>query len=164
MRLDAGLIAATVVIAAATPPPAPVATLTAPAGWSRQELFGKFAPGMVGIYNDLSRRTGDFIPKIFLTEETAPGVSLHDSVHDALAALTETGYRIHANRPQAVCGGHRPGWFISYVKPGPEPLTVEQTRLLVNRMLYTATYVRLSSQRDDPAARHALTTLCVKAP
>jgi hypothetical protein len=163
MHLE-GLIAATIVIAAATPPPAPIATLTAPSGWSRQELFGKFAPGMVSVYNDISRRTGDFIPKIFLMEETAQSDSLHDSVHDALGALTETGYRIRANRPQAVCRGRRPGWFITYVKPGPEPLTVEQTRLLANRMLYTATYVRLSSQREDPGARRALATLCVKTP
>lgn len=161
MRLRADLFAAAI-FAAATPPPAPVATLTAPSGWSRQELFGKFAPGMVSIYNDLSHRAGDFIPRIFLMEETAQSTSLRDSVHDALRAFTDTGYRIRADKPQPVCGGRRPGWLIAYTKPGVEPLTVEQTRLLAGRMLYTATYVRLSSQREDPDARRALNTLCIK--
>ena len=164
MRFDAPVLAATILAVAATPPPVPVATLTAPSGWTRQELFGKFAPGMVAIYNDISRRSADFIPKIFLMQERAESDSLRESVHDALQAFSETGYRIIVNRPQRVCSGHRPGWLITYVKPGTEPLTIEQTRLLANDVLYTATYVRLSAQPEDPNARRALGTLCLKTP
>lgn len=161
-ELVAALAAGLVFIGAATPPPAPVATLTPPSGWSRQELFGKFAPGMSGIYYDLSQRSADFVPKIFVMQEPSQSPTLRDSVHEALKSFTDTGYRIRVNRSQTVCSGRRAGWFIAYTKPSTEPLIVEQTRFVDDTMVYTATYVRLSKQREDRSAREALDTLCLK--
>ena len=138
------------------------ATLTAPAGWRRQDFGGKFAPGIVSIWNGSPQQGTDFTPKIFLMQEPAQSTSLRESVRDALASFTATGYRIRVERPQRVCNGDRPGWLIVYTKQGDQRLTVEQTRFIDDATLYTATYVRLSSEPEDPDARKALSTLCTK--
>jgi hypothetical protein len=69
-RLVAAALASSTCVAAA-PAAQLVATITPPAGWSRQELFGKFAPGMTSIWNDLAHRTATYTRLVSQRESAA---------------------------------------------------------------------------------------------
>ena len=59
-----------------------------------------------------------------------------------------------------VCSSH-PAKYVSYgLSTNAGPLIVEQIMTVQNSVAYVVTYVRLASQASDPAARHAMTTIC----
>jgi hypothetical protein len=145
-------------------PPQPAA-LALPPGWSRQD-FGNKAATDTTLWLDWTKQAGDFVPRVFLwqTAAAAPYMrrpSLRDAVQDVLSALHAEDATVFASRAQRVCGGARPGWFLSYVKSGEDPpLHFDETLFMSGQTIYRATYIRPANQPEDAKTREALNTLC----
>jgi hypothetical protein len=59
-----------------------------------------------------------------------------------------------------VCSNHA-AKYVSYgLNTNAGPLIVEQIMTVQKSIAYVVTYVRLASETSDPAARHAMTTMC----
>jgi hypothetical protein len=70
------------------------------------------------------------------------------------------GGEIAVSQDTTVCGNHS-AKYVSYgLSTTAGPLIVEQIMTVEQAVAYVVTYVRLSSQQSDPAARQSMTTIC----
>jgi hypothetical protein len=151
--------------AAAAPAGPATPSLQPPTGWAKQNIGNE---GMLAaaLWLDWTKQTAEFVPRVFLWQRqvTTPdgrAPSLQEAVADVLATISDEGDRLYASRPQAVCSGTRPGWFLSYDKPDEDPpIHVDDTLYMAGDMVFRATYVRPMNQPEDSRARDALNTLC----
>ena len=94
-----------------------------------------------------------------------PGVSLANSVPVIDATYTKLfgpGNPI-ASHAEKLCSGTADGWYFeNKITFGAFNLISEQTMFIGPSDIFEATYTRPSSEKEDPAARRALDTLCVK--
>ncbi|MGZ3519043.1 MAG: hypothetical protein ACXVAM_18030 [Vulcanimicrobiaceae bacterium] len=145
-------------------PPQP-ASLSLPPGWARQD-FGYLAATDTTTWLDWTKRSANWVPRVFLWQRKAEGrymrqPSLQDAVEDILASLRAEDAKLYASRAQRVCGGQRPGWFLSYVKPSDDPpLHFDETLFMAGETIYRSTYIRAVDQPEDTKTREALNTLC----
>lgn len=66
--------------------------------------------------------------------------------------------RSHA---ETVCNGTAAGWYLEYnLNMKGIDFIIEQAVVFAENVQYAATYARAATQPEDPAARHALDTLC----
>ena len=146
--------------------PPPPATLALPQGWSRQD-FAFLGTTNAAEWLDWKNQSKKWVPRVFVWRVPAEEgymsrPSLHDTIAQVLSTLHDERAKIYASRSQAVCDGHREGWFLSYVKTEDDPpLHLEETIFMDGTTIYRATYVRAAEQQEDPKARAALNTLCV---
>jgi len=64
---------------------------------------------------------------------------------------------------EKLCGGGADGWYFeNRITFGALNITSEQTMIVGPSDMFAATYTRMSSEKEDAAARLALDTLCVK--
>lgn len=145
-------------------PPQPAA-LSLPPAWAKQD-FGNKAATDTTVWLDWTKQTADFVPRVFLWQMKAVArymrrPSLQDAVQDVLSSLRAEEAKIYANKAQRVCGGQRPGWYFSYVKPGEDPpLHFDETLFAAGETIFRATYIRPADQPEDTKTREALNTLC----
>jgi hypothetical protein len=149
-------------------PPSPMprrATLALPPGWTKQQFEYRLWADTT-LWLDWRKHSGTFIPRVFLSQMKTElpymrRPSLQDAVADIVGTLRAQNARVYASRVQSVCEGRRPGWFVSYVKPGDDPpIRVEETLFMAGDMIYRALYVRPDDQPEDTETREALNTLC----
>jgi hypothetical protein len=118
------------------------------------------------VWLDWTKQSANFVPRVMLWQMQAvePYMrrpSLQDAVQNVLSSLRAGNAKVYTSKAQRVCGGERPGWFFSYLKPsGDPPLYVEETLFAASETIYRATYVRPADQPEDTKAREALNTLC----
>jgi hypothetical protein len=68
-----------------------------------------------------------------------------------------------ASHAEKLCGGTSDGWYFeNTITIGTFTAISEQTLIIGPSNMFEATYTRISSEKEDPAARSALDTLCVK--
>lgn len=147
---------------AVTAATAPIASLTLPLGWARQDFGAKGSPEMVGIWLDLTKQSSEFVPRVFLMQRQAQGASLRDVVRDTVGSLDAAPHSKYISKAQRLCAGRRAGWFLSYLKRGDPPLHVDEVILLADETISTASYIRSARQPEDMDMRKALNTLCIK--
>jgi hypothetical protein len=142
------------------------ASVVLPPDWAMQD-YGNKAATDVKVYLDWTKQSPNFVPRVMLwqmqaAEEYMRRPSLQDAVQGVVTSLRARATKIDISKAQRVCGGTRPGWFLSYLDTSsdPPPLRVEETLLAVGETVYRATYVRPADQPEDPKARAALNTLC----
>lgn len=139
------------------------AKLKLPARWDKQD-FANGAAADSTLWLDFSKARGATVPRVFLLHlktSYLSGPSLHDAIHDIVENLHAEGARVFVSRAQRVCGGKRPGWFLSYEKPKDDPpLQFEGTLFVAGDTVYRATYSRPDGQPEDARTRAALNTLC----
>jgi hypothetical protein len=145
-------------------PPQPAA-LSLPPAWAKQD-FGNKAATDTTLWLDWTKQSGTFVPRVFLWQMKAVagymrGPSLQDAVQDVLASLRARDAKVYVSKKQRVCGGTRPGWFFSYVKPSEtRPLHYDETLFMAGDTIYRATYIRRDDQPEDTQTREGLNTLC----
>jgi hypothetical protein len=145
-------------------------SLSLSAGWSKQDEGREGIRGAQAatLWLDWSKQTPEFVPRVFLWQRQAMDSdgdprkpSLQGAVQDVLDTLHDEGDKLYASAPQRLCGGTRPGWFLSYDKPEDDPpLHVEDTLYVLGDTVYRATYIRPADQPEDRKARDALDSLC----
>ncbi|MGA7093851.1 MAG: hypothetical protein WBW87_08535 [Candidatus Cybelea sp.] len=68
-----------------------------------------------------------------------------------------------ASHAEKVCSGSADGWYSeNKVALGTMNVVLEQTILLGKTRTFVATYARLDTDKEDPAARASLDTICIK--
>jgi hypothetical protein len=68
-----------------------------------------------------------------------------------------------ASHAEKLCGGNADGWYReNKIAFGALTFISEQTMIVGDSDLFEVTYTRLISEKEDPAARSSLDTLCVK--
>jgi hypothetical protein len=96
-----------------------------------------------------------------------PGVSIANLVPVIDATYTKLfglGNPV-ASHAERLCSGTADGWYFeNKVTFGALNLISEQSMFIGPSDIFEATYTRPSSEKEDPAARRALDSLCVKAP
>jgi hypothetical protein len=89
---------------------------------------------------------------------------------EAIAQETEAAFKklvgsknMIASHAERVCAGTAEGWYLENdVAFGTLNIVLEQTILLGKTRVFVATYGRLDTDREDPAARASLDSICVK--
>jgi hypothetical protein len=67
------------------------------------------------------------------------------------------------DHPEKLCGGTAKGWlFTGSMKMGALNMIVEEAILVSKHDVFGATYTRMKSHAEDPVARKAIDSLCVK--
>lgn len=146
--------------------PPPPATLAVPRGWTRQD-FGFLGTTETAEWLNWKNQSARWVPRIFVwrikaEEGYMSRSSLQSAVKEMVSSLHDEGAKLYASKAQRVCGGQRPGWFLSYVKPEDDPpLHLEETIFMDGETIYRATYIRAADQKEDPQTREALNSLCV---
>lgn len=79
-----------------------------------------------------------------------------------VSSLTKSATDV-TTHPESLCGGELQGWYVEYqVALGNYAAHVEQTIAPGAGVVYTATYTRGKDEPENPGARKALSTLCVR--
>jgi hypothetical protein len=145
-------------------PPQPAA-LALPPGWAKQD-FGNKAATDTTVWLQWTKQRGAFVPRVFLWQRKADPLymrrpTLQDAVQDVLTTLRAHDAKLYTSKAQRLCGGERPGWFFSYVKPDDDPPAhFDETLFFAGDTIYRATYIRPADQPEDTTTREALNTLC----
>jgi len=139
-------------------------SLSLPSGWSKQDIGNEGAQNAV-LWLDWKRQTAEFVPRVFLWQRQVTAYerrpSLRDAVEDVVTNIRGEGDKLYASRPEKVCNGTRPGWFLSYDKPEDDPpIHIDDTLYVAGDTIYRATYVRPAGQPEDTRTRRALNSLC----
>jgi hypothetical protein len=140
-------------------------SLSVPSGWEKHDI-GHEGMQDAALWLDWSKQTAEFVPRVFLWQkpmmaEDGRRLSLREAVHDVVAYLHDEGDKLFESRAQLVCGGRRPGWFLSYDKPEDDPpVHIDDVFLMDGNTVYRATYARPIEQREDVRTRRALSSLC----
>ena len=150
----------------ATPPTRP--TLSLPKNWQTTYMGSAGVNDRdVRLWLDWSHQSAEFVPRIYLWHRTIDAldpreVTLRDAVNTVVAQLTNEGsVTFYANRPERVCGGRYPGWFLSYDKRDGDPkIHVDDMLLIAHNTIYRATYVRTLDEGESQKTREALRSLC----
>lgn len=152
----------------ATPAADEIPTIVVPAGWTAKNTLPT-APGAVyvGAWNGP--------PPDSAADEIALGYvplpSDKPVTIDAIAQAMDAAYKklvgeknMVASHAQKVCGGTADGWYLeNKVGVGTMNVVLEQTVLLGKTRTFVATYGRLDTEKEDPAARASLNSICVKS-
>jgi hypothetical protein len=147
-------------------PPQPAA-LALPPGWAKQD-FGNKAATDTAVWLQWTKQRGAFVPRVFLWQRKADEPymrrpTLKDAVQDVIATLRAHNAKVYTSKAHRVCGGERPGWFFSYVKPDDDPpVHFDETLFFAGDTIYRATYIRPADQPEDTTTREALNTLCAQ--
>ncbi len=140
-------------------------TFSAPAGWTSEPVAMAMSGfTMLSLWRaPSSLSAGDNLGLGFVA--TPGGTSITDVAHVIDAAylkLFGPGNPV-ASHAERLCGGTADGWYFeNKVAFGALNVISEQTMILGPSDMFEATYTRTSSEKEDPAARSALDTLCVK--
>ena len=149
-----------------TPPV--TASISLPSNWKTTYMgSARVNDRDVRLWLDWSDQSAEFVPRIFLWHRAIDAldpreVTLRDEVHTVLAQLKDEGdVKFYANRPELVCGGRYPGWFLSYDKLDGDPkIHIDDMLLVAHDNIYRATYVRTLDERESPATVAAMHSLC----
>ncbi len=149
-----------------TPPIRP--TLSLPRNWQTTYMGSAGVNDRdVRLWLDWSHQSAEFVPRIYLWHRTIDAldpreVTLRDAVNGIVSQLNNEGSVIfYANRPERVCGGRYPGWFLSYDKRDGDPkIHIDDMLLIAHNSIYRATYVRTLDEAENPRTRDALHSLC----
>ncbi len=148
--------------------PPMMAQIALPGNW-KQAYMGsaRVNDRDVRLWLDWSHQSKEFVPRIFLWHRVIDAmdpreVSLQDAVNGVVQQLKdEGGVEFQIDRPERVCGGRYPGWFLSYNKLDGDPkIHVDDMLLVANYNIYRATYVRTLDEPENPETREALHSLC----
>ena len=136
-----------------------------PVQYDTQDL-GNGAASDVSKYVDFSKAKGAFVPQVWLVQlktSYLSGPTLRDAVHDIVTSLQPDGAKISASKPQRVCHGKYPAWFLSYSQPDQDlPGQYENILFLDGDTMYRVMYSRPLGQPEDPKTRKAMNALCPK--
>ena len=149
-----------------TPPLRP--TLSLPRNWQTTYMGSAGVNDRdVRLWLDWSHQSAEFVPRIYLWHRTIDAldpreVTLRDAVDGVVAQLKNEGSVIfYADRPERVCGGRYPGWFLSYDKRDGDPkIHVDDMLLIAHNTIYRATYVRTLDEAENHPTQQALHSLC----
>lgn len=121
----------------------------------------------IKMWLDWSNQSAEFVPRVYLWHRAIDAldpreVSLHDEVQTILAQLKDEGdIKFYANHAARACNGRYPAWYLSYDKDDADPhVHIDDMLLIANGQVYRATYVRTLDEKEDAAARAALTSMC----
>jgi hypothetical protein len=149
-----------------SPPMLP--TIALPANWKTTYMgSARVNDRDVRLWLDWSHQSKEFVPRVFLWHRVIDAmdpreVSLRDAVDGVLEQLKDEGnVEFQIDRPERVCGGRYPGWFLSYNKLDGDPkIHIDDMLLVANNNIYRATYVRTLDEPENPATVAALHSLC----
>ena len=156
---------------ASAPPATPVVdelpTIVVPARWTAKDTMPT-APGAVyvGAWNAPPPDSpADEIALGYVALPSDKPVTI-----EAIAQAMDAAYKklvgaknMIASHAEKVCGGTADGWYLeNKVAIGTMNVVLEQTILLGKTRTFVATYGRSDTEKEDPAARASLDTICVK--
>ena len=143
-----------------------VPTIVVPAGWTAKDVMPTL-PGAVyvGAWNAPPPESASTISLSYVPMSPGKPVTLQ-----AMAQGMEEAYKklvgaknMIASHAERVCGGTADGWYSeNKVAVGTMNVVLEQTVLLGKTRMFVASYGRLDTDKEDPAARASLDTICVK--
>jgi hypothetical protein len=137
--------------------------LKMPITYDTQDLANGAASD-VSKYVDFSKAKGAFVPQVWLVHlktSYLSGPTLQDAVHDIVASLAPDGAKISASKPQRVCHGKYPAWFLSYSQPDQDlPGQYENILFVEGDTMYRVMYSRPLGRPEDPQTRAAMNALC----
>ncbi|HTZ56134.1 MAG TPA: hypothetical protein VMB20_13840 [Candidatus Acidoferrum sp.] len=148
--------------------PPMTATLLLPPNWKTTYMgSARVNDRDVRLWLDWSDQSAEFVPRVFLWRRAIDAmdpreVTLRVAVAGVLAQLKdEGGVKFYASRPERVCNGRYPGWFLSYDKLDGDPhIHIDDLLLVANNFIYRATYVRTLDVRESPKTVAAMRSLC----
>jgi hypothetical protein len=148
---------------AATPIDTPV--FSAPAGWKSMDMQMNVG-GLSVLHSWIAPqtgRTGDNMILGFMPNPTgqtlAQGIPALRNVMRRMAGTANV-----TDHPENLCEGKRAGWMFSVnISMGTISAVEEQVYLAGPHDIFMAQYTRIKGRSEDPAARHALDTLCTKS-
>jgi hypothetical protein len=151
----------------ATPVVDELPTIVVPARWTAKDTMPT-APGAVyvGAWNAPPPDSpADEIALGYVALPSDKPVTI-----EAIAQAMDAAYKklvgidnMIASHAEKVCAGTADGWYLeNKVAVGTMNVVLEQTILLGKTRTFVATYGRLDTEKEDPAARAALDTICVK--
>jgi hypothetical protein len=156
--------------AASASPAATVAdelpTIVVPTGWTAKETLPT-SPGAiyVGGWNAPPPNPADTITLSYIVIPPGKTVTLEAVAQEINAAYKKLvgAKNMVATHAERVCGGTTDGWYSeNKLAIGTMNVVLEQTLLLGKTAAFVATYGRLDTEKEDPAARASLDTICVK--
>jgi hypothetical protein len=137
--------------------------LKMPVEYDTQDLANGAASD-VSKYVDFYKAKGAFVPQVWLVHlktSYLSGPTLQDAVHDIVASLGPDGAKISASKPQRICRGKYPAWFLSYSQPDQDlPGQYESILFVEGDTMYRVMYSRPLGQPEDPQTRAAMNALC----
>ncbi len=137
--------------------------LKMPLRYDTQDLANGAASD-ISKYVDFSKAKGAFVPQVWLVHLNVSylsGPKLQDAVHDIVASLAPDGAKITASKPQRVCHGKYPAWFLSYAQPTQDlPGQYESILFVEGDTMYRVMYSRPLGQPEDPETRASMNALC----
>jgi hypothetical protein len=156
--------------ASASPAPAvadELPTMVVPARWTVKDAMPTL-PGAVyvGAWNAPPPDSpADMIALSYATIPPGKPVTLETFAHetDAVYKKLVGAKNMIASHAEKVCSGMADGWYSeNKVALGMMNVVLEQTILLGKTRAFAAIYARLDTDKEDPAARASLDTICVK--
>ncbi len=151
----------------ATPSVDELPTIVVPTGWTAKDTLPT-APGAVyvGAWNAPPPDSpADEIALGYVALPSDKPVTL-----EAIAQAMNAAYKklvgeknMVASHAEKVCGGTMDGWYLeNKVNVGTMNVVLQQTILLGKTRTFVATYGRLDTEKEDPAARASLNSICIK--
>jgi hypothetical protein len=143
-------------------------TIVAPAGWIAKTTMPTM-PGAVyvGAWDPPPPKPApDTLTLGYVNIPPGKPVTLDAIVKamDAAAKKLIGAKNMIASHAEKVCGGNADGWYLeNKLAIGTVSIVLEQTVLLGKSRTFVATYGRLDTEKEDPAARASLDSICVKA-
>lgn len=156
--------------AASASPAATVAdelpTIVVPTGWTAKETLPT-SPGAiyVGGWNAPPPNPADTITLSYIVIPPGKTVTLEAVAQEINAAYKKLvgAKNMVATHAERVCSGTTDGWYSeNKLAIGTMNVVLEQTLLLGTTAAFVATYGRLDTEKEEPAARASLDTICVK--
>lgn len=157
-------------VASASPAPTvadELPTMVVPARWTVKDAMPTL-PGAVyvGAWNAPPPDSpADMIALSYATIPPGKPVTLETFAQETDAAYKKLvgAKNMIASHAEKVCGGMSDGWYSeNKVALGMMNVVLEQTILLGETRAFVAIYARLDTDKEDPAARASLDTLCIK--
>lgn len=149
----------------ATPLADELPTIVVPARWTAKDTMPA-SPGAiyVGAWNAPPPDASAEIALGYVAIPVGKAVTLEAIVQATNAAYKKVvGANLVASHAEKVCSGAADGWYLeNKVTAGTVSVVLEQTLLLGETRAFVATYGRLDTDKEDPAARASLDTICVK--
>jgi hypothetical protein len=151
----------------AAPEAGEVPTIVVPAGWTVKDAMPTL-PGAVYV-GGWTAPAPDSASTIYLSY--VPLSPDKPVTLEAIAQAMDAAYKkligaknMIASHAEKLCGGTADGWYSeNKVAFGAMNVILEQTVLLGKTRTFVAAYARLDTDKEDPAARAALDTMCIKS-
>jgi hypothetical protein len=140
-------------------------TIVVPARWTAKDTMPA-SPGAiyVGAWNAPPPDPSAEIALGYIAIPAGKAVTLEAIAQETNAAYKKlVGANVVASHAEKVCSGTADRWYLeNTVTSGTVSVVLEQTLLLGKTRAFVATYGRLDRDKEDPAARASLDTICVK--